>query len=273
MALYSRKLKQQNSHNSQNSMNSSNSNILNHGKTKSLSKTSDQKLIKFPNINIVLPNIHSSLSNSIPKDNVFNNLLQNTNLLTELESCPKYGSTKKLEYSQDSNKNKLINYKSSQLKRVSIIPYKIKEKGLVQGNRDKIVISQFEEKTDDINNNQCEIAKNSVDNNISEKGLHSRGSLSLIPPSKKEMTRHLINDLLSQVRFTDTKSNNSGLINKPIENKRMVDYGDGSYLYIKSKTLRSQFASSVSFPYLMTDYEYLNNLSKENNEKFRINLK
>ena len=65
---------------------------------------------------------------------------------------------------------------------------------------------------------------------------------------------------------------NSGIIDKKetIKLENIDKYDVNIYNFLKARSPYGQFTSSISYPQLITDLEYLNNLSKENSLKFRI---
>ena len=234
----------------------------------------DNKIFKLPKIKIIVSKPKSS--KKFDKETLLNKMLNiylKTNPNTETNNCHKYRGSKIQENSSSSSIKKLIDYKSTHLnKTLALIPYKIKAISKLKYFQNQQEFFSF--KNARTNNNYDENSKNgNRGSNSQDKKfplindyLNSLGSV--------DDSQQIINDLISQIKTS--KNYNRDIIHqieKPTKNNKEVNYDESPYSYMKSKSPKTQFSCSLSFPYLMTDMEYLNNLSKENNEKLKKNLK
>ena len=238
--------------------------------TKSLSSEKklmlENKIFKLPKISILIST--PTLSNKISKEkktlnNIFNTDLT-VNLISETSNCDKYhGSKKKQTFNSFCEKKMIKNL--SKYKAQSVIPYKVKENLKLQCRNNlpdfftRIITKKKANKESNYQyTDTLTEYKNISSNDVSVNSLKNiKGST------------NLIDDLINKIKNENNSEQN--FHKKKFENK---DYYEKSmYVHMKSKSPKSQFSCSVSFPYLMKDNEYLNNLSKENNVKYKKNFK
>lgn len=233
----------------------------------------DKSSNRLPNINVILPSpIHKQNTPkfTLPEfKTIFTKTPLLTPLLTETLNCPKYYLTKQQENSPTSSQSKLISYKHTLITKTPLVPVKIKEDSMLKKPINKFN-SLFTSKSTQPKDIQTITLESDLQRMISKHDYNKSDFL----PSKRDFNRQLIDDVITKVKTISGKNihiDHTEKRRRKVEIKK-TDYHHGSYYYLGSKSPKTQFVCSVSFPLLLKDDEYLNNLSKENNMRFKLNL-